>query len=335
MKYLVTGATGFIGTRVTRQLLAEGHEVRALVRTPARAHELQAAGAQLAEGDVTDLPSVRNAMGGCDGVFHLAGWYRLGVRDASPAEKINVDGTRNVLQAMKEASVPRGVYTSTVAIYSDTRGQMVDETHRMEDRYLSVYEATKARAHQVALDYIKDGLPLVVVLPGAVYGPGDESPVGASLRKYLQRRLPLLPRDSEMCWAHVDDTAHAHLLAMQKGRAGEAYIIAGPRHTVTEVMNTAVRLTRIPPPRIQVSARVIRALAQIMAMLERVAPIPADYTSEYLRATGAATYLGDNTKARKELGYVPRDIDSGLVDTLRADMKRLNLPLPPQLAPGP
>src|SRR6266699_3425579 len=112
MEYLVTGATGFVGGAVTRQLLDAGHDVRAVVRAPDQAKDLKAAGAQLFRGDVTAKESMRGAMDGVDGVFHIAGWYKVGVRDKRPGEAINVQGTRNVLELMGELKVPRGVYTS-------------------------------------------------------------------------------------------------------------------------------------------------------------------------------------------------------------------------------
>jgi nucleoside-diphosphate-sugar epimerase len=129
MNYLVTGATGFIGGRVARQLLAAGHEVIALARTPSKAQELVALGVQVHAGDITDKESLRTPMTGVDGVFHIAAWYKVGTREKSQAETINVGGTRNVLQMMQELGIPKGVYTSTLTVFSDTRGQMVDESY--------------------------------------------------------------------------------------------------------------------------------------------------------------------------------------------------------------
>ena len=194
MRYLVTGGTGFIGGEVVRQLRAAGDEVVALVREPARASKLADLGAQLALGDITEPESVRAAMAGVDGVFHIAGWYRVGVKDSSDAWAINVDGTRNVLAAMKNLGISRGVYTSTLAVFSDTHGQIVDERYRHNGPWLSVYDHTKWAAHyEVAEPMIQAGLPLIVVQPGAVYGVGDQSALGDALRGYLQRRLPAIP----------------------------------------------------------------------------------------------------------------------------------------------
>jgi nucleoside-diphosphate-sugar epimerase len=144
MKYFVTGTTGFIGGRVARQLLAAGHEVIALVRTPSRTQELVALGVKVHAGDITDKESLRTPMTGVDGVFHIAAWYKIGAREKSQAEEINVGGTRNVLLMMKELGIPKGVYTSTLTVFSDTRGQMVDETYKYTDTsFLSEYDRTK------------------------------------------------------------------------------------------------------------------------------------------------------------------------------------------------
>lgn len=122
MKYFVTGATGFLGNVMVRQLLAQGQQVNCVVRSPEKARELETLGAKIFKGDVTDKESMRAAMQGVDGVFHVAGWYKVGVHDKSDAEKINVQGTRNVLELMQELGIHKGVYTSTLAVYSNTHG---------------------------------------------------------------------------------------------------------------------------------------------------------------------------------------------------------------------
>src|SRR5215831_9063427 len=143
MNYFVTGATGFIGGRVARQLLAAGHEVSTLARTPSTAQDLVTRGVKVHVGDITDKESLRTPMTGVDGVFHIAAWYKVGVRETSQAETINVGGTLNVLEMMKELGIPRGVYTSTLTVFSDTGGQMVDESYKYTGpSFLSEYDRT-------------------------------------------------------------------------------------------------------------------------------------------------------------------------------------------------
>lgn len=326
MRYFVTGATGFIGGRVARLLAEGGHRVTALARNPTAAQELTDLGIAIHAGDITDKESMRAAMRGADGIFHIAGWYKLGARDRSAGARINVDGTRNVLELMRELEIPRGVYTSTLAINSDTRGKLADESYRYSGPHLSEYDRTKWRAHyEVAEPLIAAGLPLVVVLPGLVYGPGDTSNARATFIQYLTRRLPLVPRRTAYSWAHVDDIALAHVRAMEGGAAGESYIIAGPTHTLADALQIAEGITGVPAPRLHAPPAAMKALARAAGVVERLAPVPENYSAELLRASAGVTYIGDNAKARRELGYSPRPLHEGLGETLHHEMRLLGM----------
>lgn len=323
VRYFVTGATGFIGGALARQLRAEGHEVRALVRDVQRAANLRALGCELVLGDVRDTATMRPAMEGVDGVFHLAAWYEIGV-DEPAATAINVDGTRNVLGLMRQLAIPRGVYTSTVAVFSDTHGELVDENYRHDGAMLNVYERTKHEAHyDVALPMIREGLPLVVVMPGVVYGPGDPSAMGDALRSFLRGRLPAVPQGTQYCWAHVEDTARGHVLAMERGTVGESYIIAGEPRELSEVLDLAARWMNVPRARVRVPAGVLRGAARLMQHVERVLPIPPAYRAETLRTTAGTTAIASSAKARRELGFDPRPLEVGLRDTLAREHQKL------------
>ena len=189
MKYFVTGATGFIGGVIAKQLIKNGHEVHASVRDLNKADELKNLGVKLFQGDVTDKESMRAAMTGVDGVYHVAGWYKVGVKDKTPGEKVNVQGTRNVLELMQELKIAKGVYTSSVVINSDTHGKLADENYQFTGKHLSEYDRTKAAAHEIAKDFIARGLPLVIVQPGTVYGPDDTSLVRTSLIDFLKWQI--------------------------------------------------------------------------------------------------------------------------------------------------
>jgi nucleoside-diphosphate-sugar epimerase len=243
-------------------------------------------------------------MAGSDGVFHVAAWYRVGSGDAREAVRANVDGTRMVLEAMRDLSIAKGVYTSTLAVFGDTRGRVVDETYRPSGSFATVYDETKWRAHfEVALPLMAAGLPLVIVQPGLVYGAHDHGPARPLLDMYLERRLPAVPA-SAYCWGHVEDTALAHRLAMERGRQGQAYIVAGPPHPLADALAIAERLTGIPAPRLRIPRFVTSAL--------RYVPGTA---AEALRVLGA-TYLGSNAKARRELGFDPRPLRDGFAEVL-------------------
>jgi nucleoside-diphosphate-sugar epimerase len=325
MKYFLTGATGFIGGRLARQLREQGHTVVASVRSPDRATALAEIGVTLSKGDVTDKESMRDAMRGADGVFHVAGWYKVGATPAQAADgvKINIDGTRNVLALMRELNIPKGVYTSTLAVNSNTRGKLVDESFRFTGAHLSEYDRTKAEAHHIAERFITDGLPLVIVQPGLVYGPGDTSAAHDTFVQYLTDRLPMLIRDTAYSWAHVDDIAAAHIAAMQRGTPGESYLIAGPTHTLLDAIAIAQKITGVKPPRFVASPGMIRAMSGLMGMIEKIITVPPQYSAEFLRISAGVTYIGDNAKARRELGFNPRPLEEGLRETLAWEQARL------------
>jgi nucleoside-diphosphate-sugar epimerase/N-acetylglutamate synthase-like GNAT family acetyltransferase len=328
MRYFVTGATGFIGGRLVRQLRAAGHDVRALVRLPAKASDLAALGVSLHAGDITEKETMRAAMRGSDGVFHLAAWYRIGARasERRRAEHINVQGTRNVLELMRELGIPKGVYTSTLAVFGDTQGWLGDESYRHTGPWLSEYDRTKWKAHyEVAVPMIQAGLPLVIVQPGVVYGPGDPSVIGDLLRQYLKRTLPIRPHGAAFCWGHVEDTAGGHVLAMDKGRPGDSYVLAGPPHTLEEALEIAEEITGIRPPRLRPPAVLLRAMAAAASALERVVTLPQTYSAETLRIAAGATYLASSEKAQRELGFRARALEDGLRETLLHEMAILGM----------
>jgi nucleoside-diphosphate-sugar epimerase len=264
-------------------------------------------------------------MTGVDGVFHVAGWYKIGVRDPHAAQKVNVEGTRNVLEVMRELHVPRGVYTSTLAVNSDTRGRVVDETYRFTGRHVSVYDRTKSDAHRIAEEFIREGLPLIIVQPGLVYGPGDTSGVRTMLLDFLRGRLKVIPTRTAYSWAHVDDIARGHLLAMERGRPGRSYFLAGPVHTIVEAIDLAVRLTGLPKPA-RVPPALLRVASVVMRGVELAVDVPPGVNAESLRVLAGVTYLGSSARAREELGWTARPLADGLAETLRHEQALLAAP---------
>lgn len=322
MKYFVTGATGFVGGSLVRQLKSAGHEVIAVVRNPEKAENLQKTGVTLVKGDVTDKESMRMAMTGVDGVFHVAGWYKVGVRDKSPGIKINVEGTRNVLELMRELGIPKGVYTSTLAVNSDTKGQVFNEDYHFSGTHISEYDKTKARAHEIALEFIREGLPLVVVMPGLIYGPDGTSMSDDALRQFLQGKLPMIPSRSAYSWAHVDDIAQAHILAMDRAKPGSTYIIAGPVHTLSAALDIASKIIGKRKPLV-VPPFLLTVTGWFSSLLAPFINLPEMYHPEALRVQAGVTYLGDNSRAKQDLGYQPRPLEEGLRQTFEHEMKKV------------
>jgi dihydroflavonol-4-reductase len=314
MRYAVTGATGFLGSVLTRQLREGGHDVVALVRDPARATVLRDAGVELVPGDLADAAALDRLCTGADGLFHVAGWYKVGSRTPEEGHRVNVEGTRASLEAARRNGVRRVAYTSTLAVNSDTHGRAVDESYRFTGRHISVYDETKAAAHDLAVEYAADGLDVVILQPGVIYGPGDTSQIGAMLARTAQGHRVVVPRDGGMCWAHVEDVARGHLLAMEKGAAGASYMLAGQRAGLAEVLRQVADLAGTKRP-LTLPVSLVRATAGAAGLVGRVVPLPADYTGEALRAS-VATYLGTPARAQEELAWFARPLHEGLRETV-------------------
>jgi len=312
MRYAITGATGFVGGAVARRLRTEGHEVVALVREPRRANDLTALGVDLVKGDLDAARALTQLCDGVDGLFHVAGWYKVG--SAAPEEgwRVNVAGTRHVLAAAERAGVPRLVHTSTLAVNSDTRGRTVDETYRFEGEHLSVYDATKAHAHDLVTAAAARGAAIVTVMPGLVYGPGDTSQTGAMIADVLAGRRPMVPSGGMFCWADVDDIAEGHLRAMDRGTVGESYMLAGEPASLADGLRLAAELAGTPGP-IVVPAAAVRLSERLVAPIGRHVHLPDSYTAEAMRAS-LATYLGSPEKARRELGWTSRPLREGMAE---------------------
>jgi len=317
VKFFITGATGFIGGSVTKKLINAGHEVNALVRFPHKAQHLSLMGVKLFQGDITDKESMHHPVKNVDGIFHIAGWYKIGTKDKDLGYKINVQGTRNVLELMKEYGIKKGVYTSTLAVFSDTKGEIVDENYRFTGKHLSEYDRTKWLAHyKIAEPMMNSGLPLVIVQPGLVYGPGDTSDAGKAMEMYINGKLPMLPKKTAFCWAHVDDIADGHILAMEKGVPGQSYIIGGLPYTMEKAYELAEKITGIRTPKMRPAPKTMKFLSTLMKLIGAVLPLLPTYSAEALRVVAGVTYLGDNSKAKDDLGYNVRPLEEGLRGTL-------------------
>jgi dihydroflavonol-4-reductase len=271
---LVTGATGLLGTSLARRLVERGWEVTATHRASSDLSGLEGLGVEFVRADVRERSAVLDAVSGQDYVFHLAG---VGLMDADDetVKRINVEGTRNVLELMDELDVDKGVYTSTVGLYSDAETGVVDESYTPSPPP-SVYLRTKWEAHyEVAKPMIDEGLPLVVVLPGNVFGRGDK-PFGTTrgiLRGYLEEELSMIPRDWAFPYEYAEDTARSHIRAMEEGDPGEEYIIAGDSWTLDELLGTAESITGVPVPD-TAPPTLFSVLASVMGVVERVTTPP-------------------------------------------------------------
>ena len=307
MRVVVTGAAGFVMGAVARALRARGDDVVALVRDPARASALSGIGCELARGDLSDAGAIRAALTGCDAAIHGAAIYEVGVSGKRRDEmfETNVRGTERVLAACREARIGKVVYVSTIAAFGNTRGRIVDETYRHDGRYTSAYDETKHRAHLIAVRYQEEGLPLVIVQPGQVYGPGDHSAIGRGMREVAEGRgrVMVFP-ELGLNMVHVDDVAQGVLLALDRGQPGESYALGGEITTLRDIMRTLAAVTGRRAPTLAVPSAFVRLLA-----------LPSAGMREMVRSAAGVTFWARDDKARRELGYAPRSLEQGLRDT--------------------
>jgi dihydroflavonol-4-reductase len=315
VRAFVTGATGFIGGRLAEALRARGDDVIALVRSSARAERLAELGCELAEGDLDSGEAIRRAVDACDAVFHAAAVYRVGVMadEAAAMRRANVGGTERVLDAAVDAGVPRSVYVSTVNAFGNTRGEVVDETHRRPPGgFVSAYDETKFLAHRAAEARIADGAAVLIAQPGVVYGPGDTSQIGGQVRgaqagtlRYVS--FPTLGFNA----AHVDDVVTGLLLVHDRGRIGESYVLGGELSRMRDLIATAARAAGRRPPRLTMPTPLVLALAPFGRLVGPRFGQPPNLR-ELVRASHGVTYWATDAKARRELGYAPRDLETGL-----------------------
>ena len=322
MNIFVTGGTGFIGGEVARQLRERGDEVACLVRNPEKGAKLRELGCQLVSGDLSDETAIGKGMEGCDTVIHAAAVYEVGIPASQrPAmRETNVGGTERVLSAAREAKIPKVVYVSTVGVFGNTHGRVVDESyeHAAKD-FTSAYEQTKWEAHQVAKRLIGEGLPCVIVQPGGVYGPDDTSQVADLLDQFFAGKLPLMPfPELGICLSHVEDIAGGILLALDKGKTGEAYVISGPATTMREAIETVAQVSGRKAPKRNLPTVLMKAMIPIGPLVGKVMGQPPNLR-ELISSADGVTFWASYDKARTELGYEPRGLEQGLRDMLAVE----------------
>ena len=310
MTAFLTGGGGFIGSRLARRLVAGRAAVRAVARSQASATLLREAGCMVIGVDLLDRDALADAARGCDVVYHLAGDYRVGIADDERAamEEANVTVAERVMDAAIDAGVPRIVHVSTVNAFGNTRHRVVDEAYRRPQpyEYVSFYDETKHRAHLAAHERIAAGAPVLIAMPGGVYGPHDHSSLGGELQRAADGRLAAVSfGDLGMNMAHVDDIAAGIELVGTRGRPGEAYVLGGELTTMAELVRRVAAVAGQQPPRLATPTWLVRAAAPLAGLAGR-------NVGELVSASAGVTYWATDAKARRELGYAPRDLEEGL-----------------------
>jgi len=325
MKVFVTGGTGFIGGEVVRQLRDRGDDVVCLVRNPEKGKAVAALGCELAAGDLGDEAAIAAGMAGCDAVIHAAAVYEIGIpaKERPAMWEANVAGTERVMKAALAAKVPRIVYVSTVGVFGNTHGKVVDESYEHPERgFTSYYEETKLEAHKIVKRMIAEqDLPAIIVQPGGVYGPGDTSQVADLLQEFFAGKLPLLPfPDLGICMSHVADIVGGVLLALDNGKLGEIYVISGPATTMRGAIETVAGVSGRKAPKRNLPTPLMKALIPIGPLVGKMMGQPPNLR-ELISSGDGVTFWASYEKAERELGYSPRGLEEGLRQTLEADAR--------------
>jgi dihydroflavonol-4-reductase len=312
----VTGAAGFIGSHVVRALLAEGTEVRALHLPSDDLRNLAGLDIERVAGDVTDAAAMRAAVRGCDRVFHLAAVYALWLRHPERMWQVNVDGTRTVLAAARDAGVGRVIFTSSIARFGGQgRGVRATEASPFAlGATGDLYSRSKQAAHELALEFARDGLDVVLVAPTGPIGPGDvgPTPTGRLLLTAVTLPVTVVP-DSATNFADVRDIARGHVLAAARGRRGESYLLGHQDLTMRELATLAHRVAGVRRPVVVAPFWAARAAARAaVAVAERVGKAPL-FTPAAV-AIAERELRADCTKAVRELGLPQTPIATALRD---------------------
>jgi dihydroflavonol-4-reductase len=318
-RVLVTGASGFLGSAVARALVARGAEVRALVRPTSPRDNVAGLGCEIVAGDLTDRASLGTALQGVRYLFHVAADYRFWARDPSVILRVNVEGTRALMQEAQAAGVERIVYTSSVAALkvAGATGPVDETAPLLPEEAIGTYKSSKTLAERAVEAMVQnDKLPAIIVNPTTPIGPRDikPTPTGRILLDAARGRIPAFV-DTGLNFAHVDDIAEGHLLAFERGRIGERYILGGenvPLHKLLATIADAAgrRAPRIRLPRIPLFP--IAYGAQAFAMITGKEPL---LTVDALRMSRYHMFF-TSAKAERELGYRARAYQEGVIDAL-------------------
>jgi len=315
MKVLVTGANGFTGSHLVRALEQGGNQVVGLVRPTSDLSRLADCTPQLIYGDITDVPVLRAAMQGADVVFHTAAYVELGLVDESQMERVNVAGTQAVLEVAQAlgneqipAKYPKVVYCSTIGIFGDSKGQVIDETFdRVQPDFSSAYDRTKYAAQQLVNQFAAAGLPVVSILPSGILGP-DDPHFGPVVQRFIKGKLPLwVGGDRITGIVHVDDLVQAMILGATLGKPGATYIISAGDLKTRDMFAILSKITGVPEPR-ELPELLVRVLGTVLDVLGQLLHWNPPISRERVHYLYDRCVRVDATKAKQELGWHPRSV---------------------------
>jgi dihydroflavonol-4-reductase len=319
MTALVTGATGFLGSHVARVLAERGERVRVLVRPGREGGHLEGLPVERVAGDLRDAASLTGAVRGADTVYHVAADYRLWARNPREIYESNVTGTRNLLEAARNERVARFVYTSTVATVAVPHGDSLPDERSVTSlgQMIGHYKRSKWLAEQEALQAARSGMPVVIVNPTTPVGPGDAkpTPTGRTIVDFLNGRMPAYV-DTGLNWVPVEDAAAGHLLAAERGVAGERYILGGENLSLKQVLDMLAVASDRPAPRVRLPHGVALAAGYADAGVSRLLGREPRIPLEGVRMARHNMFV-DAGKARRELGFAPGPVAAALERAVR------------------
>ena len=316
---LVVGANGFLGSHVTRQLVADGAEVRAMVRPTANTRSIDDLEVSRFHGDVFDTATLRAAMDGCEDVYYCVVDTRAWLRDPSPLFRTTVEGLRNVLEVAKQANLRRFVFTSTYATLGRRRGRAATEDNRIVRRRLTPYVQSRVQAEDLVLrSATQDGLPAVAMCVSTTYGSGDwgRTPHGAFIAGAVFGKLPFMMKGIQLEVVGVDDAARALILAAEYGRNGERYLVSERMIPLQEVVRIAADEAGVPPPRRSISVPALYGLGALGSLKARFTGKDAELSLASVRMMRAEAEV-DHSKAVRELGWRPRPVEESIREAAR------------------
>ncbi len=313
----LTGATGFIGSRFARALAKRGDRLRCLSRDTARALFLEALGAELIPGEITDSMALHKGLSGADLAVHLAGHYDIGPIDVRTMERINIGGTRCFLEECARVGVPRAVHVSSTVALGPVENGLGDENSSWDGPYPSVYHRTKTEAHHAARAAQQRGVPLTIACPANVYGPGDQGPNGRFIRDLIRGRVPALLTDPAwLSHVHVDDVVDGLLAVCDAGTIGATYVLSGEPASINDFAERVARLARRRPPPLRLPARAVAVPALFADLVSRLTRKRFTTNREAVRVAHHRRWLHSHELAAREFGWQPRSLDEGLPPTV-------------------
>lgn len=312
MKAFVTGANGFTGSHLVKVLLEGGHSVTGLVRPSSDRSRLANCDVKLVYGDIGDRAILKTGMADADTVFHTAAYVELGLVDEARMERTNVEGTKAVMEVARDVGVAKAIYCSTIGVFGDTQGQVVDESFaRTQKDFSSAYDRTKYQAQEIVDSFAAAGLPVVSLLPSGILGPEDPH-FGPVIELFLQGRLKFwVGGDRITGIVRVDDLVKAMLLAVEKGKPGEHYIISAGELTTREMFGIFSYYTNVPVP-IEVPEFLVRIGGNILDVIGRLFSWNPPISRERVHYLYDRCVRVDASKARQELGWQPRSVEETL-----------------------